>query len=452
MIAPARRAALEVLTAVVADNADLPDAIARVRPTLDDERDRALLVELTTGTLRWLAEIDFVLVAASNRPLAGLDAVVRDILRLGVYQLLHLDRVPAAAVVDDAVSMVRAAKKASAAGFANAVLRRISRSRSALGLPPRPVALGADEPTLAYLSTTLSHPRWLVERWVARFGPDQTERWLQFNNAPAPLTLRAHAPAMDRAQVAELLRDAGVETQPTRYAPDGLTIVAGQPRALSHTRHFVMQDETSQLVGLLATGTNAARALDACAAPGGKTLIMRAGLAARTLLVAADVRPRRIRLLRETLAASGAMDVAVVQMDLRDPLPFAPVFDMVLVDAPCSGLGILRRDPDIKWRRRVDDLDGLAASQRRMLRHAAAVVAPGGRLVYSTCSSEPEENEAVVESLVADSTFSVVGASDVRQLLPAAAHPLVDDRGYFQTWPWRDGLEAFFGAVLQQVR
>ena len=172
MIAPARRAALEVLTAVVADNADLPDAIARVRPTLDDERDRALLVELTTGTLRWLGEIDFVLVAASNRPLAGLDAVVRDILRLGVYQLLHLDRVPAAAVVDDAVSMVRAAKKASAAGFANAVLRRISRSRSALGLPPRPATLGADEPTLAYLSTTLSHPRWLVERWAARFGPD----------------------------------------------------------------------------------------------------------------------------------------------------------------------------------------------------------------------------------------------------------------------------------------
>jgi len=452
MIAPARRAALDVLTAVVADGADLPDAIARVRSTLDDERDRALLVELTTGTLRWLGEIDFVLSGASSRPLGGLDAVVRDILRLAVYQLLHLDRVPAAAVVDDAVSMVRAAKKSSAAGFANAVLRRISRSRGALGLPLRPAVLGADEATLAYLSTTLSHPRWLVERWVTRFGPDATERWLQFNNAPAPLTLRAHAPAGERTRVAQLLRDGGVETQPTRYAPDGLTILAGQPRALPHGHSFVLQDETSQLVGLLATGTHAARALDACAAPGGKTLIMRNGLPSRTLLVAADVRPRRIRLLRETLSAADATDVAVVQLDLRDPLPFGPVFDMVLVDAPCSGLGILRRDPDIKWRRQPQDLEAFARSQLRMVRHAAAVVAPGGRLVYSTCSSEPEENEAVVESLVAGSTFSVVGASDVRQLLPAPAQMLVNDRGYFQTWPWRDGLEAFFGAVLQQTR
>ena len=170
------------------------------------------------------------------------------------------------------------------------------------------------------------------------------------------------------------------------------------------------------------------------------------------MLVAADVRPRRVRLLRETLMGVGATDVAVVQMDLRDPPPFEAVFDIVLVDAPCSGLGILRRDPDIKWRRRVDDLDGLAATQRRMLHHAASVVAPGGRLVYSTCSSEPEENESVVESMISASGFQLVGASDVRTLLPSAARSLVNDRGYFQTWPWRDGLEAFFGAILQRAR
>jgi 16S rRNA (cytosine967-C5)-methyltransferase len=452
MIAPARRAALDVVSAVAGNKADLPDAIARARATLSDERDRALLVELATGTLRWLGEIDFVLAGASSHPVDALDAVVRDILRLGIYQLLHLDRVPAAAVVNDAVKMVRAARKSSASGFANAVLRRISRSRQTLGLPPRPAVLGTDDPSLAYLSTTLSHPRWLVERWVARCGADATERWLQFNNAPAPLTLRAQTPENDRASVAEALRGSGVETQPSRYAPDGLTVVTGLPRVPPSERRFLLQDEASQLVGLLATGVTATRALDACAAPGGKTLIMRAGLGSDAMLVAADVRPRRVRLLRETLMGVGAADVAVVQMDLRDPPPFGPVFDVVLVDAPCSGLGIVRRDPDIKWRRRVDDLDGLAATQRRMLHHAASVVAPGGRLVYSTCSSEPEENEAVVESMISASAFQLVGASDVRALLPSAASSLVNDRGYFQTWPWRDGLEAFFGAIMQRAR
>jgi 16S rRNA (cytosine967-C5)-methyltransferase len=452
MIAPARRAALDVVSAVASSAADLPDAIARARVSLGDDRDRALLVELATGTIRWLGEIDFVLAGASSRPLTALDSVVRDILRLAVYQLLHLDRVPAAAVVNDAVSMVRMAKKSSASGFTNAVLRRISRSRRSLGLPARPDVLQGDEATLAYLSTTLSHPRWLVERWVARFGADATERWLQFNNRPAPLTLRALTPATNRARVAEELRGAGVETQPTDYAPDGLTVSRGLPRLDGKEHHFVLQDEASQLVGLLATDPSALRALDACAAPGGKTLVMRAGLQSRALLVAADVRPRRVRLLRETLAAAGATNVAVIQMDLRDPLPFAAVFDIVLVDAPCSGLGILRRDPDIKWRRRPEDLIDLSAAQRQMLSHAAGVVAPGGRLVYSTCSSEPEENEGIVESFVPGSTFSLVAAPHVRQLLPAAARSLVDERGYFQTWPWRDGLEAFFGAILQRAR
>ena len=270
---------------------------------------------------------------------------------------------PAAAVVDDAVSMVRAAKKSSAAGFANAVLRRISRSRGALGLPPRPAVLDADEATLAYLSTTLSHPRWLVERWVARFGPDATERWLQFNNAPAPLTLRAHAPHEPQSRSRELLRDAGVETQPTRYAPDGLTIVAGQPRALLTRHQFVLQDETSQLVGLLATGTNChprtgclrgSRRQDADHARSGshreRCWLPRTCVLAESASFArpSGVRTRRTwRSFRWTCA-------------IRCRL--TPVFDMVLVDAPCSGLGILRRDPDIKWRRRVDDLDGLAAT------------------------------------------------------------------------------------------
>jgi len=208
MIARARIAAVRVLQAVDGDRADLPGAIAQARTHLADERDRALLVELTTGTLRWLGTIDHLIAQAAKRPLTRLDPEVRDVLRLGIYQLLHLDRVPASAVVDDAVELTRKAGKSSAAGFVNAVLRRISRTRSDLPLPPRPAfdsnGIPEDrEGALDYLATTLSHPRWLVARWMDAHGFAATERWTQFNNDPAPLTLRANTLRTTRAALQE---------------------------------------------------------------------------------------------------------------------------------------------------------------------------------------------------------------------------------------------------------
>jgi 16S rRNA (cytosine967-C5)-methyltransferase len=453
VIAPARRAALDVLSAVLIRRADLPDALSRARQGLSDERDRALAADIAIGTVRWLAAIDHIIATASSRPLDKIDPIVLHILRLSIYQLLHLDRVPASAVVDDAVSLARARGVGSAAGFVNAVLRTISRSGNAVTLPPRPDRPSHSGAAIDYLSTTLSHPRWLVERWVTRVGFDRAERWAQFDNDPAPFTVRANTLAIDREALARELSRHGIATVPTRFAPDGLTVVTGHPMQIpaGAGRLFLPQDEASQLVGALAAGaaSSSSRALDACASPGGKTLVLAAALARGGLLVATDLRSRRVRLLRDTLTLAGATRVHVVRLDVARTLPFGPVFDLVLLDAPCSGLGILRRDPEIRWRRQERDLPVLAAAQHSMLGHAAAVVRPGGRLVYSTCSSEPEENEDVVGGFLrAHRGFDMLDGEMVRACLPRTAGDLVEPAGWFHTWPWRDGLEAFFAAVL----
>jgi len=447
MIAPARIAAYEILTAVSAGSADLPTAIAFARESLRDDRDRALAAEIATGVQRWRAALDYLIVEYSRRAIDRLDPEIVDILRLGAYQLLHLTRVPASAVVDDGVDLARRAGKRSAAGFVNAVLRAISRNRRALPLPPRPSGAGDRDAALAYLSVTLSHPRWLAARWYDRLGFDAAEAWMQFDNMPAPVTLRVNRLRMTRDQLAGALDREEVRVRPGRYAPDALVVDEGHPLrgAGLAAGWFVVQDEASQLVGAIAAAAPGRRVLDACASPGGKTTAIAAAMEGG-LLVACDLRDRRVALLRRTIEATGAANIRIVQADLLRPLPFATSFDTVVVDAPCSGLGTLRRDPDIRWRRGEQDLPVFAASQLTMLRHAAEMVAPGGRLVYATCSSEPEENERVVDAFL--TVISGFERVDARTAAPALPPAVVDARGHLRTEPHRHGLEAFFAAVV----
>jgi len=451
MIGPARVAAYDILMAVSAGRADLPSAIALARTALRDERDRALAAEIAAGVQRWRGALDHLIVQFSKRPVARLDAEIVEILRLSAYQLLYLTRVPAAAVVDDAVNLAKRAGKTSASGLVNAVLRAVSRNRAALPFPARPVDAGDRDAALEYLSVTLSHPRWLAARWLDRLGFDAAERWLQFNNSAAPLTLRANRLRVTPEDLAAQLRAEQVDTAPGAFAPDALIVQSGHPlrgAALAQGL-FVVQDEASQLVALLAGDDPGRRVLDACASPGGKTTAIAARMGAGSLIVACDVRGRRVDLLHRTVAASGAQNVRIVQADLLEPLPFSPIFDCVLVDAPCSGLGTLRRDPDIKWRRRERDLAALADAQRQMLSNAAAVVAPGGRLVYATCSSEPEENEAVADAFLRSTRgFETVDALEAAPRLPPA---VVDARGHLRTQPHVHGLETFFGAVFRRA-
>ena len=447
----ARTAAYRVVQAVLRGD-DLPRALAEFRDPLADERDRALVTELAGGTFRWLAALDHVVARAADRPLARIDPEVLTALRLGAYQLLYLDRVPAAAAVNESVRLVRQAGRTSAAGFVNAVLRRVGAARRAPALPSAPDGKADRAAALAYLSVTASHPRWLVERWLDRYGLQPAVDWVRFNNTSPPLTLRANRLRITRDELAERLAGHDVRTEPTRFARDGLTVAAGNPfRTPAAGRGlFLAQDEASQLVAELVGARPGERILDACAAPGGKTTALAGAMGRRGTLVAGDLRPARLRLLRGTLAGMGAASAAIVRLDLSRGVPFAPVFDRVLVDAPCSGLGVLRRDPEIRWRRRPGDLPRFAAEQLAMAGHAAGAVRPGGVLVYATCSSEPDENEDVVTAfLEAHPDFEPVHPDRGGPVGPGLRH-LLDDRGRLSTTPFRHRLDAFFAVVLRR--
>ncbi len=454
MAAPARIAAFEALRAVNEGQQDLPAALARARHRLPDERDRALAAEIVTGTLRRRASLDFVLQAFASRPLDRLDPEVLDILRLSAYQVLHLDRVPASAAVDDGVSLARFARRGSAGGFINAVLRSLSRQRRHLPSPERPGEGAPLEQWAEHLAVVGSHPAWLVHRWVVQHGVEATDAWCRFNNEPAPLTLRANTLRISREELQQRLQqDSDIQTTPTTFAPDGLIVTRGNPiaGAPGGRADFLVQDEASQVVTALVAAHPGQVVLDLCAAPGGKTTALAAAMDNTGLLVASDVRARRMRLLHDTVRGTGAC-AALVQVDGRHNLPFGAVFDRVLVDAPCSGLGTLRRDPDVKWRRQEEDLAVFAEAQRRLIARAAAVVKREGLLLYSTCSSEPEENEAIVDGFLAEQPD--FEPCDARLLLPtgSAIAPLIDDAGHLRTWPYRDRLEGFFAAALRRRR
>jgi 16S rRNA (cytosine967-C5)-methyltransferase len=426
MIGAARQAAYAALVAHEVRGTDLPTAIAKARAALGDTRDQGLLTELATGTVRMRKALDYQLAARTTRTLDALDPPVLTALRMGAFQLLYMDRLPPSAVVHDAVALTKRGGKGSAGALVNAVLRALAGRRDRLTWPEGPPATA--------LATRHSHPEWLVQRWLDRYGPEPTATWLAFNNQAPRLCIAVNCLKGTREALAERLAGEGVSTEPTARAPHGLHVIRGAALSTDAFREgwFVVQDEASQLIAELGELRAGQRALDLCASPGGKTM----GLAARTgdepSLVACDVRPRRVRLLRHTLARL-QLRASIIQVPPEGDLPFVVgAFDFVLVDAPCSGLGTVRRDPDIRWSRTSEDLSRFAAAQRALLRRAARVVKAGGSLVYATCSSEPEENDAVVAAFLDE-------ASGFRL------------RRTHRTTPFEDGLEAFYGAVLHRL-
>jgi 16S rRNA (cytosine967-C5)-methyltransferase len=441
----ARVAAARALLDVEARRVTLGAALERARRGFTDGRDRALVTELATGVCRWRNELDAWIEHASHRAPAEIDADARAMLRIGAYQLAHLDRVPDHAVVNESVEGVRTLGAPRAAGFVNAVLRRLAQSRITSALPKPPGASATPAAHVRYLSIAQSHPAWLVERWIVRHGLDAAAAWCAFNNASPAMTLR---PLDDVAAVLAALGAAGIPASAAPWVYGAIQVPAGEigrvPPELA--ARVAVQDEASQIVAHVVGATPGDRVLDLCAAPGGKTVILDRAAGPDGLVVAGDVRSKRVNLLRTTLAHAHAR-ARVLTLDATRALPFAAVFDRVLLDAPCSGLGTLRRDPDLKWTRTADDLAPLADVQRRMIARAADAVKPGGRLVYSTCSSEPEENDAIVAGLLDARRDFHLEPAVAGDRVPNGAR-LLDELGYLRTLPFRDGLDAYFAAVL----
>jgi 16S rRNA (cytosine967-C5)-methyltransferase len=385
MPSAARTAALEALRRV-ARGGTLQDVLDRQQGRLADARDRALVHELVLGTLRRRGWLDHAILRLCDRPLARLEPAILEVLRLGAYQLLFL-RVAQHAAVSESVDLARA-EAPRAAGFVNAVLRRLQRE----GPPPAP---DAEAEPLIWLSTAGSLPLWLAERWLAQLGPERAVERARAALEPPPTFVRLNPRASDAA---ERLSAVGLRLEPTAI-PDCLRLEGGSPGRLTEEGLVYVQDAGSQLVARLAEVRGLW--LDACAAPGGKSLSMADSAPEGSRIVAAEASRRRLAVLVRLAARWGARGLWPVAGDALRP-PFRSAFDGILLDAPCSGLGTLARNPDIRWRLDAADIKRHGARQRAMLDSLSALVRPGGDLVYATCSLEPEETLAVVDGFLAE--------------------------------------------------
>jgi 16S rRNA (cytosine967-C5)-methyltransferase len=441
-IAPARIAAFDILLRVEQSDAFASELLHSTGYGKLTSTDHGLATELVMGVLRWRSRLDQRLATASSLNIDKLDVEVLTALRLAAYQLQFLQRIPDHAAVNDSVELVKRARKRSAAAFVNAVLRKLGPIPDSDQPPIQRKTETAEE-----LSSRLAHPLWLVDRWIRGFGSETAQKICTYNQQLPQTAIRLGANAME----AELKAD-GVELAPGRLVSGARRVIAGN---ISKTRAFrggkiAIQDEGSQLVALLVgKGTNI---LDCCAAPGGKTRIM-AERNPQSDVLALELHPQRAVLLRKLVRAT---NVRVTTADARD-FAVNKAFDRVLADVPCSGTGTLARNPEIKWRLTPNALSDLQARQLEILRSAMKHVAPGGRLVYSTCSLEPEENSEVVEKTLAENSgFRLVNAREELERLKAQgelAWPDLDSvisGPYLRTLPGVHPCDGFFAAVLEK--
>jgi 16S rRNA (cytosine967-C5)-methyltransferase len=442
-----RELALEILTRVDRDRAYADILLDNhLQRNALAETDRRLLTQLVYGTLRWRGRVDWVLDQLLERSLIRLEPLLRNLLRLAAYELLFLDRIPAYATVNEAVTLARKHGGKGKVGLANAVLRGITRR------PGRDWVPDGSSREIARLAAFVSHPEWLVEMWCARYGLSAALRLMEANNAEALTVLRVNRLKVGRDELVERLRSHGIDAALGRLAPYAVRISRATVAGLAEFQEGLcqVQGEASQLAGCLLDVEPGMRVLDACAAPGGKTSQLAELMEDRGEVIATDPSIRGLNKLRESVSRLGLACIRSYQADASAALPEPPAsFDRVLVDVPCSGLGTLRSHPEIKWRRTRKDIRRLARLQRKILEHTAPLVKPGGVVVYATCTLTAEENEGVVESFLAASDNFTVDAAV--SYLPEPARHLVSGP-YFEALPHAHDTEGFFAAVLRRSR
>ena len=418
-ISPARVAAFQILTKIETEKA-FSSALLPVYEEKLEVKDRALCHELTLGTLRKQIYLDRIIENLTGGK--KLDTVVKIILRLALYQLIFLDKIPAHAAINDAVNLTQKAKKTSAKRFVNAILRRFTREHI------EPVY--TDE--VDKLAVETSHPRWLIEKWIKDFGIEETARLATANNETPRLSFRLTAKSSEAIE--KSLAQKNVENE-KKY----LLELAGNGK-------IYFQDEASQIVGEAVQLKENESFFDVCAAPGSKTTqIANRRSEIGNLIAAGDLHWPRVKILQENCRRQGVKGVNILQYDAAAALPFADEsFDVVLVDAPCTGTGTLRHNPEIRYFLDEKDFAELSGKQLKILRGASKLVKRGGKLVYSTCSMEKEENEEVIGKFLEE-------GEDFRPLQPNVPEMFMTREGFARTFPQRDKMDGFFVAVFEKI-
>jgi len=456
-ISQARTIAFDVLVRVAKQDAYADDLL---RAELDENvktEDAGLATELALGVLRWQRLLDFVIDHHLKKSADVADIEVRIALRMGIYQLLFLDRVPARAAVHESVELVKRARKRSAAPFVNAILRKaakdpLSRNSTDAVVPFFP----ADLPVADRVGIQYSHPTWMVERWLGIFGDERTRALLHSNNR-VPILSGYLLDLVRSGDAAKSLERTGCRILPGRLLRDAWVLEGGNPAASEAVRcgWVAIQDEASQAVACLIAADPGNSALDLCAAPGGKTMRLARAVGPKGKVIAADLHVHRVRAMQARLDLAGIRNVETIALDAEQPLPFERTFERILVDVPCTGTGTLARHPEIRWKLRVEDLRVLHDRQARLLRNALPLLAQHGRLVYSTCSLEPEENELVVREVLGASgdRFHIVNARPtVENFLgeTVRGESVVSSEGFFRTFPPAHGTDGFFATSIER--
>ncbi len=401
--------------------------------------DRAFATELAYGTVKWLIEIDYIIDKFSSIKLKKLSPWIKNILRLGIYQLLHTDRIPVSAACNTSVDLAKRYGHQASSRFVNAVLRNVARNKNSLPYPDKTDIAG-------YFSIVYSHPRWLVEEWLSLFGAGFTEDLLKSNNAVPELTVRVNTLKTTRESLMRELQDEGCKAAGGKYAEEAVIL----ENASSITRleafrkgHFQVQDESSMLASTVLDPKEGQLVLDVCSAPGGKTTHLAQLMKNKGTVIARDIHAHKLKLIENTAIRLG---IDIIKTELFDASGFdesmAGKADRVMVDAPCTGLGIIRKKPDIKYSKSAGTTEEIVGLQRKILLNAAKYVKPGGYLVYSTCTIQPEENLDNVRAFLAENSgFRPAGFEN---LLPDGLKTETAAEGYIQLYPNINQTDGFF--------
>ena len=438
-----RQLALDCLIQLEAkDTAIAPIIDTAIRRSNLSPADRGLLNELVYGTIRWRGQLDWVLNHFVDDRFR-VDQRTRNLLRLGAYQLLHLDKVPPHAAIYETVELAKPKRKT--ARFINAVLRSVQREAADLQYP------SPESDPARHIAISLSYPLWLAERWIARHGVPWTLGFCRASNQVAPLSIRVNTLKTSRADLISSLTADGVSVKEGQVDPDGLSLQDSPPlQSLAAYRDggFYVQDESAMLAGHLLRPQAGERVVDLCAAPGGKTTHIAQLMRNVGEIIALDRSQGKLRRITENCQRLGVTNVQTRIADAAsDALNFIEAADRVLIDAPCSGLGTLRRHPDIRWRKKPEQINALAQLQLRILQNVARYVKPGAVLVYSTCSTEPEENERTIRRFLESHPHFIV--ENARDFLPSVPNNAITPKGFLQTFPHEHGIDGTFAARLR---